>query len=78
MITISEKHEPLPKVKVGMLKQGDTFLINDNKLFIVTNTRQGMNPTCIQLGGKNSGELSHVLNSDLVLQVNLLVEITRL
>lgn len=79
MITITEKPEPPTKVKVGMLKQGDTFVLNDNKLYIVGSTGHGTRLNCVRLGGgKDSGHIEAIEMSTLVLQVNLLVEITRL
>lgn len=78
MITITEKPEPPTKVKLGMLKQGDTFIMDDNKLFVVGSTGHGQNLNCTRLGGKDSGHIEALPMNTLVLQVNLLVEITRL
>lgn len=78
MITITEKPEPPTKVKLGMLKQGDTFILDDNKLFVVGSTGHGQSLNCTRLGGKDSGHIEALPMSTLVLQVNLLVEITRL
>lgn len=78
MITITEKPEPPAKVKLVVLKQGDTFVMDDNRLFIVTNKHEGNNVICTRLGGKESGLITHIGATALVLQVNLLVEITRL
>lgn len=78
MITISEKPEPPTKVKLVVLKQGDTFIMDNNRLFVVTNKHEANNVICTRLGGKESGLITHIGATTLVLQVNLLVEITRL
>jgi len=43
MITITEKPEPPIKVKLGVLKQGDTFVLDENKLYVVGSTGHGAN-----------------------------------
>lgn len=78
MITITEKPEPPIKVKLGVLKQGDTFVLDENKLYVVGSTGHGANLNCTRLGGKDSGHIEALPMSTKVLQVNLLVEITRL